>query len=586
MSMKRVRRWGRSLMRRLRKNKRDTFCVLAWNHLQIMPNGTAKMCCIARENLADNGRLMSLYTDKYEEIWNSDYMRSARRGMAEGEMISACKRCYREENAVGQSRRTVQNAEWLSRLGKTPDELIDEARGNAWSVRGRPGFLQLNMGNLCNLACRMCSSQYSSRIENDPVHSKWRPSTLPDVARWRGNRLHLGPRPCFGVIYHGFHEYRARRSLRWTKGVGVISFEIPSGTNLTRLGLSLRTVGWPKPVTIRLNGEKIFSGKIVGEWSREFDQLGLGKRRDLKLEIATAAAGLGSMQWGVALLDVWVERQLEAGVSATNARTLTRLSGNQGWWSDPEVMFEEILGEPETLRHIIFQGGEPFLVKEFDQILDVLIETGVAANVTFEIVSNMTTLKDSTIDNLGKLKKVLLGVSIDGIGDVLEYIRYPAKWTDIENNIRRVRRLGNLELGFNTAVQLYNLHHMLEILRYCDSHDFDVHTHFLVSPKYLSVLVLPPAARLIVLEQLHEYVAEEGHRPGNRKSAEYMITFLEEHADDHYRRGFGQFVQFTNDLDVSRGQSFRDAYPHLVEKFAEASQIWTDKTLGAVQRAG
>src|SRR5579862_6823920 len=59
---------------------RDTFCVLAWNHLQIAPNGTVKMCCIAGEDLQEKGRTMSLYTDTYEEIWNSGYMRDARRG--------------------------------------------------------------------------------------------------------------------------------------------------------------------------------------------------------------------------------------------------------------------------------------------------------------------------------------------------------------------------------------------------------------------------------------------------------------------------------------------------------------------------
>jgi len=51
---------------------RDTFCVLAWNHLQIAPNGTVKMCCIASEDIHDKGRPMSLYTDTYEEIWNSE----------------------------------------------------------------------------------------------------------------------------------------------------------------------------------------------------------------------------------------------------------------------------------------------------------------------------------------------------------------------------------------------------------------------------------------------------------------------------------------------------------------------------------
>lgn len=71
---------------------KDTFCVLAFNHLQMAPNGTVKMCRIAGEDISDNGRAMSLYSDSYEVIWNSKYMREARRGMSAGEEISGCAR--------------------------------------------------------------------------------------------------------------------------------------------------------------------------------------------------------------------------------------------------------------------------------------------------------------------------------------------------------------------------------------------------------------------------------------------------------------------------------------------------------------
>ena len=165
-----------------------------------------------------------------------------------------------------------------------------------------------------------------------------------------------------------------------------------------------------------------------------------------------------------------------------------------------------------------------------------------------------------------------------GIADVLEYIRYPAKWSEIQTNIGRLITLPNLTLTFTTAVQIYNLHHVPDVLRYCDAHNIDVHTHFLVGPQYLNVLVLPPVARQAAIEQLREYLAGEGVRTANRGSAEYMINFLTQHAGTHYRDDFESFVKFTNDLDLSRDQSFRESYPRLVEWFSEASQVWTDET--------
>ena len=97
----------------------------------------------------------------------------------------------------------------------------------------------------------------------------------------------------------------------------------------------------------------------------------------------------GGGNWASLCWMRWIERDRKPP-QGCNDGGLTRLSPNQPWWGGDEVMFDEILGEPETLEYIIFQGGEPFLVKEFDRILDLLIERGVAANVTFEIVSNIT----------------------------------------------------------------------------------------------------------------------------------------------------------------------------------------------------
>lgn len=560
----------------------DTFCVLAWNHLQIAPNGTVKMCCIASEDIHDDKRPMSLYTDTYESIWNSSYMQRARRSLAEGKRFPACMRCFQEEKSVGQSRRTLQNNAWLPTSEKSREKMIEDARANDWKVSDRPEFLQLNMGNLCNLACRMCSSQYSSKIENDPVHNKWMPPAYPDVARWRGKKLHFGPRPLFGVSYSGFHEYEAGHgvSLRWSSGRATVKFRIPQGTSVAALGLKLRSVGKPVPATIRVNGLEIFEGEVGQEWSLRHELTGLGNHSELELEIDTPATKVGGRLLGVGLLDAWIERAAQGHEPLKNERTLMRLPANEGWWAQPEVMFDEILGQPDRLRYIIFQGGEPFLVKEFDDILDVIVANGSADKVTFEIVSNLTILKDSTLQKLAHLKQILLGASIDGIGPILEYIRYPANWADIESNIERLSHLNNTKISFNTAIQAYNLLDLPNIFLYCDAREIDVHAHFLVGPRYLNVAVLPTKVRRIAIERLTNYL-ENNPRPVNRSSAEYAIKFLHEHLGVQYRDEFASFVKFTNDMDVSRGQDFRALYPDLIGWFREDGLKWTNETIHA-----
>lgn len=560
---------------------RDTFCVLAWNHLQIAPNGTVKMCCIAGGDLSDGERPLNVYSDTYEQIWNSTYMRGARRGMAEGERISPCKRCYEEEATLGQSRRTIQNGYWLDLYSKSKEEFVAEARANGWTVTDRPQFLQLNLGNQCNLACRMCSSQYSSRIQNDPVHNKWMPATYTDVARWRGDKLHIGPRPSVGIRFDGFYDYEAggTRSLRWSNGHGRIVFPFPENLRLKSVDLTLSLApGIGRLVRVLINGVEAFSDLLPeGIKNLNLPMDGTSNQSFVDIEIISDSADFGGRRLGVALHDAWIRRDPAGEYSHTNKRTMMRFEENAGWWGQPEFLFDEVLSEPDKLRRIIFQGGEPLIIKEVEDILDYLIEAGATHQIILEIVSNMTIVRESFLQKLRLFRSIELGCSIDGIGSDLEYIRYPAKWPTVEMNILRMNELPNVNVQFNVAVQAYNLMRITDLMRYCDAHGFTAHTHFLVGPYYLSVLILPPTARDIAAQRLEQYLTGDC-LPQNRESGSYMLHYLQQHRDVHRRDLYKKFMLFTNDMDLSRNQSFAASHPELLDMLRNDGLIWTDET--------
>jgi hypothetical protein len=51
---------------------------------------------------------------------------------------------------------------------------------------------------------------------------------------------------------------------------------------------------------------------------------------------------------GVGLLDAWIERHMTGRGQFTNGQALTWYGSTKHWWARPEVMFEEILGEPDV----------------------------------------------------------------------------------------------------------------------------------------------------------------------------------------------------------------------------------------------
>jgi MoaA/NifB/PqqE/SkfB family radical SAM enzyme len=280
----------------------------------------------------------------------------------------------------------------------------------------------------------------------------------------------------------------------------------------------------------------------------------------------------------VALLEATIHREPARTTTPASLRAFSRFHRGGGWWSQPEVLYGELLGQPDRVRRLIFQGGEPLLIREVGEIFEYLVSRDTARGVTIELTSNMTVVSDKILDLLKQFEKLDAGCSIDGIGADLEYIRYGAKWNEVEQNILRFAQLPNAHVSFNVAVQFYNLMRIADLYRYCDRHQILVHTHFLVGPGYLSVLVMPPKARQIALQRLQTYLARDGVLPGNRASAEYLVHFLEQHADVYHSNLIPTFMEFTNDMDVSRQQSFAAVHPELVTLLKKSGHAWVHQT--------
>ena len=101
------------------------------------------------------------------------------------------------------------------------------------------------------------------------------------------------------------------------------------------------------------------------------------------------------------------------------------------------------LSKFKSLKHISFLGGEPFADKITFQLIDQLIKTGQSKQLRIDLNTNLTLC---TRENLLKLRdnfqEVCLKGSIDGVGTINEYLRYPSAWHDIEHAVDLIMELG------------------------------------------------------------------------------------------------------------------------------------------------
>jgi MoaA/NifB/PqqE/SkfB family radical SAM enzyme len=150
------------------------FCVLPWLHMSLNPDGNVTLCCQSHHPLYDSqGERLNAQTHSLEEIWNSAGMADIRRRMAEGEELPHCARCRLEEKYGRVSYRIHSNKQWLDHHPQGSAIRAEIEASTSGAIANRPKYLNLRLGNLCNLACTICKPLYSSQIERDPVHSKW-----------------------------------------------------------------------------------------------------------------------------------------------------------------------------------------------------------------------------------------------------------------------------------------------------------------------------------------------------------------------------------------------------------------------------
>lgn len=103
-----------------------------------------------------------------------------------------------------------------------------------------------------------------------------------------------------------------------------------------------------------------------------------------------------------------------------------------------------------------------------------------------------------------KFKSVAVNVSIDGIGDVYEYIRSNASWKEVVTNIRQIQSIPNISriVGACT-VQVSNVLILDKIIEeFLDKLGIIFHTHRVSYPNLLSAQVLPAPLKSLAIMRL------------------------------------------------------------------------------------
>ena len=146
------------------------FCIKPFNSIRVNTSGDIMTCCKITPSLSKfkNKSSFNLREDLITDYWNSDYRNYVKDQFLKGDVPNECARCLRDEEQNIKSERQFANQNY-GIFGNKPGEYYLK-RLEKENLK-HPEDYNLDITNLCNLKCQMCTGESSSKllIENNAL---------------------------------------------------------------------------------------------------------------------------------------------------------------------------------------------------------------------------------------------------------------------------------------------------------------------------------------------------------------------------------------------------------------------------------
>jgi sulfatase maturation enzyme AslB (radical SAM superfamily) len=205
----------------------------------------------------------------------------------------------------------------------------------------------------------------------------------------------------------------------------------------------------------------------------------------------------------------------------------------------------------KNLEKIDFFGGEPFLnITQLD-FLEYLVEQDLSKNITLFYSTNCTNHPTERLKKAwSKFKRIEISVSIDGINEQFEYMRYPGKWEEASSVLDHILSLKNtlpcdVYVMAGLTFSLLNVWYADDIYSWLKNKVGDVYINMVNSPDYLSLHIAPEYVKSVIRDRV--------------KNSE-ILGYLDIKEPDPLL--WKQFMIWTKRQDKFRNQSFESHVPN------------------------
>jgi MoaA/NifB/PqqE/SkfB family radical SAM enzyme len=219
-----------------------------------------------------------------------------------------------------------------------------------------------------------------------------------------------------------------------------------------------------------------------------------------------------------------------------------------------------IMDHAAQLHHVYLAGGEPLLMKENLELLEILKRDN--PDVHLRINTNLSKVDTKVFDMICGFKNVHWTISVETQGSEFEYIRWGGSWSDFQHNLESLRKLDHA-ISFNMLYFLLNFRSLFACVDYLRALGFHANAFIigaLLNPLYLNIRHLPQT----VLESLQAQLEHRiGQQPGYLLEDSYrnLLHYIRQ----PFEKDLAGSIQKLKAMDQRRGLDSKQIFTELYE---------------------
>lgn len=222
-------------------------------------------------------------------------------------------------------------------------------------------------------------------------------------------------------------------------------------------------------------------------------------------------------------------------------------------FDEDSLVWQELENNKKDIRWIDMYGGEPMMMKKQWKFLEQLIEDDLAKNISLHYNTNGTIWDDEKYNILKEFKHISIDFSIDGIKDRYEFMRHPAVWEEVIQNMETIKNIKDFKCQIAHTVSTLNVWYINEIYMWFKG--WDIYLNMVHGPPEYNISNIPEDIKKVITEKI-----------GIKEKYQPVLDFMNSKISNF---NFQSFIDKTKQHDNYRGENYNAVFPEFSDVLKE-----------------